>query len=76
MIKSKPLFFARCNILKAEIIRLVAGLGVLKQQARCVERLVYNNGNAVVAVHVQQLFVAGGGMLDRDAALARNNLHP
>lgn len=67
--------FPRGNVLKAEIIRVVAVLGVLKQQTSVVESLVYDDDHAAIGAHVQQLFVAGGDVFYCDEALAGDNLH-
>ena len=53
----------------------MAGLGVLKQQTGGVESLVCDDDHAAIGAHVQQIFVAGGGVLHRDAALAGDDLH-
>ena len=62
--------FPRGNVLKAEIVRLVARLRILKQQSIGVEGLVDHDSYAVIAVHIQQFFVPDGGMLHRDAPFA------
>ena len=67
--------FPRSNVLKAEIVRLVAGLGVLKQQTGGVESLVHDDDHAAIGAQVQQLFVAGGGVFHRDAPFAGDDLH-
>lgn len=68
-------FFAGGDILKAEIIRLVARLRVLEQHSIGVEGLVDHDSYAVIAVHIQQFFVPDGGMLHRDAPFAGDDLH-
>lgn len=67
--------FPRGNVLKAEIVRLVAGLGVLKQQTSVVESLVHDDDHAAIGAHVQQLFVSGVDGFHCDEALAGDNLH-
>ena len=67
--------FPRGNVLKAEIVRLMPGLGVLKQQTGGVESLVHDDDHAAIGAHVQQLFVAGGSVFHCDVALAGDNLH-
>ena len=45
--------FSRGNVLKAEIVRVVAGLGVLKQQTSVVESLAHDDDHAAIGAHVQ-----------------------
>ena len=67
--------FPRGNVLKAEIVRLVAGLGVLEQHPVRVEGLVYHHCHAIIAVHIQQLFITGSCVFHRDAPFAGDDLH-
>ena len=51
------------------------GLGVLEQHPVGVEGLVYHHRHAIVAVHIQQLFVTGSCVFHRDAPFAGDDLH-
>src|SRR5699024_9791044 len=57
------------GILKTEVGRLVAGLGVLEQQAVGVKSQAGNHHHSVVVVQVQQGPVPGGGVVHGDPAL-------
>ena len=46
------------------------GLGVLEQHPVRVEGLVYHHCHAIIAVHIQQIFITGSCVFHRDAPFA------
>ena len=71
--RSSP--FSGCGILEAEILRVVAGLGVFEHDTVRIEGVAGDHRQTVVTLQVQARPVKGVCPLYRNPALAGNDLH-